>query len=550
VNVLVRANTALILCAASLLRPQAPPSAPAGDVPLIRSTTRLVQINVIALGRDGRPLTDLTKDDFTVTEAGKPQQIAFFTIDRLESRRESADKLPPNIFSNYSGHGSGVPTSVTAILLDGLNTEWSSQASARRQVVSFLKQIQPEDRIALFSLGASLRVLHDFTTDSRELVAQLNKYAGNASTELGASQAKTVDELKTEMGIDDKAALAMLARAGQMEAQFMTESRVQRTLKAIEAIAEHLAGVPGRKNLVWVSGSFPAWARFDVEESGDAPRREWRSFGDELTRTVRALNQANVAVYPVDARGLMTDPGFSADRAAAPPKTGWTPPNIDTMNELASGSGGRAFYNTNDIQGSVRRAIEDSRITYTLGYYPADTEPDGKYRTIRVKVNRPGATVRHRRGYTPGKDQLPTDKVADVELRQALWSPLDSTAIDMNARVDRVKGSDLLYVVVQIAPANVTIEQANNVWTANLAIAFIQNDSSGKQMSGGRDNMSLRLAKDEYLAILRTGILFRKQFPMPTGAAVLKVAVVDKPTGITGSVTVPLSRVIEQAPRR
>jgi VWFA-related protein len=447
------------------------------------------------------------------------------------------------------GNGSHLPNSVTAILLDNLNTDWSNQATAQAQVIKFLKQIQPDDRIGLFSLGPSLRVLHDFTTDSRDLVGILNKHGGNIASELGASQGKTMDALKAETGITDEEGLAMMARVSQLEAQFMTESRVERTLKAIEAIAEHLAGVPGRKNLIWVSGSFPAWARFDWDERGESPRREWRSFGSELSRTVRALNQANVAVYPVDARGLMTDPGFAAEQSISP-STGWTPPNIDTMKELASGTGGLAFYNTNDIQGSIRRAIEDSRITYTLGYYPSDDSTDGKYRTIKVKVNRPGLTVRHRRGYTGAKVETTlSDKTADVELRQALWSPVDSTAIAMNARVDRVKGSDLLHVVVQIAPDSVTMDQSDGVRKVNLAFALIQNDSVGRQVSGLRDEITVNVGINEYSAILRTGILFRKQVPMPATAASLKIAVVDRPTGITGSITVPLSRVVEHDPR-
>jgi VWFA-related protein len=541
-------NTILMMFAATLLRPQSFP-APSSDVPLIRSTTRLVQINVIAVGKDGRPVTDLTKEDFVVAEEGKRQTIALFNVNDVGTRTASSLKLPDNVFSNHLGDGSGMPPSVTAILLDGINTEGSDGVYARRQVVRFLKQIHPEDRIALFSLDTTLRVLHDFTTDSRQLVALLNSEGGNIGLERGGSQVKTLDQLKAETGIDDPVMLAMMARSSQLEAVFATESRVVRTLKAVEAIAEHLAAAPGRKNLIWVSGYFPAWARFDAGEENTLPK-EWRSFSEELTRTARALNHANVAVYPVDARGLMTNPGFSAEAHVAPSISGWMPQNIDTMNELASSTGGRAFYNTNDVQGSVRRAIEDSRSTYTIGYYPSHVEVEGKYRTIDVKVNRRGVTVRHRRGYTASKSELLTDITADGKMRQALWRPLDSTAISMNARVDRAKGSNVLDVVVQISTTAVTMEMSNNLWQSDLAIAFIQNDSHGKQVSGVRENIGLKLPKDQYLATLRTGILYRRMIPLPAEAVTLKVAVVDKPTGGTGTVTVPLSRVVEHNARQ
>ena len=116
------------------------------------------------------------------------------------------------------------------------------------------------------------------------------------------------------------------------------------------------------------------------------PDRE--TFKDQIDAAARALNDANVAVYPVDARGLNPPP------KGAPPQG-----DFDTMNEIADRTGGRAFYNTNDIAGSVREAIDDSRVTYVLGYYPDHGEWNGKFREIKIKVNRPGVEVRYRRGY-------------------------------------------------------------------------------------------------------------------------------------------------------
>src|SRR4030095_945788 len=127
----------------------------------------------------------------------------------------------------------------------------------------------------------------------------------------------------------------------------------------------------------------------------------------------------------------MAAPGFSAKESGNPPKTVWTVPNLDTMEALASSTGGRAFYDTNAIQVSIRRAIEDARVTYTLGYSPSDSKADGRYRKINVKVKRPSVTLRYRRGYTSSKQPMLAADAADAELRQALWSPVDATAIWM-----------------------------------------------------------------------------------------------------------------------
>ena len=564
VGALAPAIVMMTVCTAAALQSQTNPTATRKDdyVPVIRSVTKLVQVNIVAAGKDGHPVTDLKKVDFNITENGKAQQIAFFNMDRIDAKLGTDSPLPPNIFSNHMGERAGVPTSVTAILLDGVNTEWADQAMARRQIVNFLKQVQPEDRIALYSLGTSLRVLHDFTTDSSELVARLNQYRGDVDAALGASQMKTIDELKSEMnsnnpsGQQQDPTFGFLARAFQLEAIFMTESRVERTLKAIEAIAEHLSGVPGRKNLIWVSGSFPLWARFDFPEgfarletghqlAASRVYEEWRTFGEQLTRTTRALNQANVAVYPVDARGLMAAPGYSAKESGNPPKTVWTVPNLDTMDALASSTGGRAFYNTNDIQGSIRSAIEDARVTYTLGYYPSDSKPDGKYRKINVKVKRPSVTLRYRRGYTSLKEPMLADEAADAQLRQALWSPVDATAIWMNARVDREKGSETLHITLQAVLTSVTIEQQNGMWKANLLAGFLQKDAAGRKVSAFKETVNISLNKEQYLAAIGDGLLYRTSIPRAPGAVSLKLALVDKPGAATGTVTVPLSRVAE-----
>jgi VWFA-related protein len=512
------------------------------DPELIRSITKLVQVNIV-VQEDGKPVDNLKAEDFTLTERGKVQKIAFFSLERLGVDAEPKVKLPPNVFSNRISGRAGVPTSVTAILIDTANTEWADQAFARKHIINFLKQVKSEDRIALYSLGRSLQVLHDYTTDSAELVAKLNKYRGAVDSDLAASGVKSLDELKADTGIQDDKQLAGLMASLQNEAMFATQNRVQRTLQAIEAISEHLAGVPGRKTLVWVSAAFPMWLQMTAPSASPAfpSTHETRSFGDEVTRTVRALNDANIAVYPVDARGLMADPRLNAENKTSPPNSSWTVPNLETMIEIANQTGGRAFYNNNDIQRSVRQAIEDSRVTYTIAYYPSDTKMDDKYRTIQVKVNRPGVKVRHRRGYIAAKDRVSSAKSLDDELNQTIWSPMEATAIGLNARVDRAKGSDSLETIIQIDPRGLALEQSGDRWKAAIVVAYLQRDGTGKQLAGMKEEFTFNLSKPNYLHMMKAGLVYRKVIKHAPGASALKVALVDKATGLTGSLTMPLT---------
>ena len=219
------------------------------------------------------------------------------------------------------------------------------------------------------------------------------------------------------------------------------------------------------------------------------------------------------------------------------------------MIEIANQTGGRAFYNTNDIQSSVRQAIEDSRVTYTIAYYPSDAKADAKYRTIQVKVTRPGVKVRHRRGYFAADARLSTAKSLDAELRQTVWSPLESTAIGLNVRIDRAKGTNALETIVQIDPRAIALEQNGDRWKAEIVVAYLQRDETGKQLAAMKDEFSFNLSRQNYLHVIKTGLVYRKVIKQTPGTTLLKIAVVDKSTGLTGSLTMPLSRLQEYNPQ-
>lgn len=249
---------------------------------ILRSTTRLVQLNVIVT-KGGQPAGGLKKEDFVVTDNGKPQDVTVFSQNSSAPLPTTATPLPENTFTNRLEQKSGTPASITVILLDTLNTKWSDQAYARRQVVKFLQQIQPGDHIGVYTLGSSLKVLHDYTSDSAELLRRLASYKGGAIPDLqGGEPMKGMDG-------DTLMLDSWLRGAGAtgMERDFYTKDRTIGTLKALEFIADHLSRVPGRKSLIWVSGGFPLTIGFDNMAAWHDPTRLQESFGDEIDRTVR-----------------------------------------------------------------------------------------------------------------------------------------------------------------------------------------------------------------------------------------------------------------------
>ena len=361
-----------------------------------------MQLNIIATKGD-RAAADLKREDFAITDNGKLQRIAVFS-QNVSSSLPVGPPLPPNTFTNRLEQKAGTPASITVILLDNLNTLWNDRLQARSQVVKFLSQIQPEDHIGIYALGASLRVLHDYTTDSTDLLKRLASYKGGEIPDLLPAQPLPGMDSGDVLLLD-----AWLRGDGSTERErdFYTRNKVFSTLKALEFIAQHLARVPGRKSLIWVSGGFPLDIGFDGNSRWyDSNRLD--SFGSEIDQAARRLNNADLAIYPIDARGLMA-PGTGINTSRSLPNLrpsfagmgnlSASSGNQALMQDLAARTGGKAFYNTNDISGAVAKAVADSQVTYTVGYYPADEHFDGKFHNVDVKVGRSGVKLRYRKGY-------------------------------------------------------------------------------------------------------------------------------------------------------
>lgn len=520
-------------------QPQPPPL-------VLKSTTRLVQVSVIAT-RKGQPVADLTKDHFTVTDNGKPQKLGLFLVESSGSLPRSPIQLPPNTFTNRLEQRAGTAAGITIILFDAMNTHFQDQAYAKAQIVKYLKTIQPDDRVGLYVLGGGLRVLHDYTTDSRGLLAKLAAYRGDNLPDVSDSEPKGLGE--DTLQLDNW--LAGRGGASGIERDFYMVNRVNGTLRAIQFIADHLSRVPGRKNLIWVSGGFPLTIGLDnLNEFGD-PNREHRTFGDEITQCVRALNNANLSIYPVDARGLMVDSRFSAANRNADFTQVRPPPgskNQETMEELASRTGGRAYYNTNDLSKAIREAVSDTKVVYTLGYYSSEEKFDGKFHNIKVKVSDSGVSLRYRKGYFDLPEQPQDDNARKTELRDAVFSPLDATEIGMAVQLQKGDAAkpDSMVFILQTDPRGLNLQQQGDRWVGKFDILWVQKDAQGRQYNGEDDTVEMRLTQQNYVRMYREGILYRRTITRAPRATTLRVVVRDASSGSIGSVTVPFSQLVKQ----
>jgi VWFA-related protein len=541
-------------------------AAPSPSQPTIRVTTHLVQINVIVQDKKGQPVTDLTKDDFIVLDKGQEQKVSTFSMESSipaggvpVAPPVKRAPLPPNIFTNKMDRRMDAPKSVTIILFDGLNTKFEDQSYARQQVIKYLQQVGPEDRVALYALGLNLTILHDFTSETSRLLAALAKYKGRYSPELDAANPDPSDT-----GDDDLD--AWLDHANQMMADYYQINKVNQTCEALEAIANHVAKVPGRKNLIWVSSGFPIYIGFDEavdnqnpsSKTGGMDTSDKRVFNEEMERAARALNQASIAIYPVDARGLATSPSFQATtkqsyNARRPNANTGMPQSFyrtqDTMKILAESTGGKAYTDSNDLKNAIRHAIDDGRVSYVIGYYPTYKEWNGEYHEIKVQVKRPHLSVRYRLGYYAYPDRSQDDKERMAVLRDAVWSPLEAISINLSARVDPSDdpkpGSVKVYL--QVDPRDITLQLQDGRWMGGLDLFFVQQNQEGQSTASPlMDSLKLQLPPESRDKAFKTGLIVAKAIPIEAASTKLRVVVRDRPSGLVGSLNINLAKVLKK----
>jgi VWFA-related protein len=278
--------------------------------------------------------------------------------------------------------------------------------------------VQPRTPTAIFGLNEHLSMLQGFTSDPEVLWKVITGSKGKGSRVLsdptggGGVQNSTSDNLEDQDV--DPTVVANVRQFEQTSQSFQLQLRAKYTLDAMNQLARYLAAIPGRKNLIWFSGSFPVNVLPDMDGTLPDPFSTMTNSEEEFRETVTMLSASQVAVYPVDARGLFnsspmvnveTTRNYSGPRGPARMQQDQSKSLTDTaaeqstMRDMAAATGGRAFLNTNGLAAAVASAIDEGSNFYTLSYTPANASEDGKLRKIKVRVNQPGVNLAYRQGY-------------------------------------------------------------------------------------------------------------------------------------------------------
>ncbi len=356
---------------------------------VLRRTVRRVILDVVVTDSTGKPVQGLTQQDFKLEEDNKPQRVLSFDVHDFDPSLDFDPKLPPlepGTFVNVPAEQERGPLYV--ILYDLVNMEMDDQPYARKQLLKFIEEKPRGSRFAIFVLSDGLHLVQGFTTDN----AQLREVMDPKSPRPHIPQIFLYGK-----------------NFGRGDSGFMVD--------VFNYIARFLDGMPGRKNLIWMSSGFPM-TLFPSDDDG-------QSYREKIKQTLDTLARGQVAVYPIDVRGPVVDEAH-APKGAAPSGGTYTDyrtggsgttnapasaagsggagysllaSSYMTQTEIAEVTGGHAFFSTNDLTGALTQATNTGASYYTLTYSPSNQKYDGKLRTIHLLLEKKGYTLAYRRSY-------------------------------------------------------------------------------------------------------------------------------------------------------
>jgi VWFA-related protein len=546
--------------------------------PSFRAGTTLVEFTIVVTGEDGKHITDLKQEDLSIVEAGRPRDVAFFHYEGAPPAaiRVRTEPLPPGIFTNRPEYAPGPPRNITAILIDSLNTRAEDQVKVLAHILAFISSVPPDTRVAIYRTGEQVRIIHDFTDDVEALRKRLMRdgLAAPRDDQKGVTVQQMIIEpwqaavMAETMEASLSLAYQEMAGVEERSTQFMESRRVEYTMNSLEAVGNHLAGIPGRKNLIWMTSGVPMI-------SGQT-RDPWpENYVSALRRVAQRLASQGIAMYPVEAAGVrplylnvnagvrgstrgvedvMTGGDDAIARTAArvearqiargatqsPSKMSTTPDaprSIATMDLFADLTGGRSLRNTNDLLAGIKAAAQDMRGTYSVGFY-APHEPDERWHTFTVKVQRPGVKVVHRQGYLSSAAAKQTELWLADQWRAAANNPLGSATVRLDARFELK--ADTLSAILQIPAEDLSFRPLNGTTACTLEIALAERTPQG--LLGIRHELgSFALKEDQLKDLSAVTVRFPKQWKVDAKTSLVRVVIRDRYTGHYGTLDVPIS---------
>ncbi|HEY7387825.1 MAG TPA: VWA domain-containing protein [Bryobacteraceae bacterium] len=537
------------LLSLSLPAQQPPAATPTTGSARFGATSQLVVEDVIVRGKDGNPVKDLKASDFTITEDSKPQKISIFEFQKLEEQPSAPPAPGPDTGKEpavLSERISVKPVTANAIapeapgdlryrnrrlmvmFFDMTSMQLAEQIRAQDAALKFLRtQITPSDLVAIMTFSNDLNVVEDFTDDRDKLEKDIKK--------LTVGEGQGLDEAVSDDSSADTGA------AFQQDDTEFNIFNTDRQLAALESAARMLGALNEKKALVYFSSGI---TRNGLDNQA------------QLLATVNAAIRANVAFYPIDARGLVAQaplgdatkgsPGGqamytgSSARAAQSSLQG----TQETLYTLAADTGGKALLDNNDLSTGLVQAQKDVASYYVIGYYSSNEALDGRYRRIKITINDASARARiakvdYRQGYFAGKQfRKFNDSDREQQLAQALALGDPITDMNLALEIDYFRlGRDRYFVPLAVKIPGSEIELARHGGAESTRFDFIGEvkDAKGAVVANVRDNIPVKLKGETAQQLAKTTLEYDTGFTLPPGTYTTKFLARENETGKIGT---------------
>ena len=500
---------------------------------VLKMNAELVLTNVVARDtKTGELVRGLTRNDFTVFENGKKQEISTFDF-------QSVDMAQPLNEATVSGLAAGAPGSgnkavvvarpedlrnhrLIVMFFDLTSMQPEDLDRSVDAAKDFLKnKMQPADLVALVSLGDTLKVDQDFTADKDALIHEVGIYNGTEGQGFAQGATSNSNQVEDATGYTPD------------ESEY-NDLNTDRELFALRAISKSLEKINEKKSLLYFSGGI---SRDGIENQAS------------LRAAVNAAVRANLAIYSVDTRGLQAvsplgDASTGNLRGAGAYNGGSLMNNMnanfatqEVMATLSSDTGGKAFFDSNDFAPAFAQVQRDTSAYYAIGFHSTDPSRDGRYRKLTIKVNRPGIKLDYRPGYYAPADFQHAgkeDRERDLEDQLASDLPATDMAVYLDAMYFRLDENRFYVPVSLIVPGSqVPFVKGGDKDKATLDIIGVVIDEVKRPIGRARETVKLNL--DPSQQARQKNIQYTTSFNLPPGKYHLKFVVRENQTGRMGS---------------
>jgi VWFA-related protein len=517
----------------------APSASSSQSQPTFRSNTRLIVQTVTVKDRDGRPIEGLGVKDFTITEDGEPQTVAFVEYQRVDESRE------PQLAANPA-QAPTPPAPAPAPPTPGLDGRYRDRRlvvlyfdqtalppgdllrafSAARSYIA--AQMQPQDLLAIMTFeGGAVRIRQEFTDDRARLNEVIIRImAGNDLD--GDGIPDTTDDIGTAFGQDD--------------AEFSILN-TDRQLSALQTAVGMLRPFPEQKSLVY----FASGLRLNGVDNQA-----------QLRATINAAIRSNVSIFAVDARGLVATAPLGDAARPSPGGVGMLTGRLadtqlagfqrsqDTLYALAKDTGGRALFDYNDLSLGIAQAAAAITSYYIVGYYSTHTALDGKFRRVRIALaGGPSAELIHRQGYFADKEFSKfsaADRERHLEEAFMLENPITEITIAIEVNYFQLNRAEYFVPVAVKIPGS-ELALARRGGASRTVIDFIGEvkDDYGVTIQNVRDKLDIRLTDQTAAELAKRPIQYETGFTLLPGKYVLKILARDSETGRIGTFLAPFT---------